>query len=127
MLRALLLGQFFGIQWSGKTRGHPDNEYFVIRIKGVKIRASRNRRITDLSNNAGYRSFLYVDLLCQVRFTLRGTSLALFVLGTLVIRLRAQTITVGSIRILIDHNSNAHANSGFYFGEAISGRSSSFV
>ena len=51
-------------------------------------------------------------------FILGGISLSILAGSSLAIRLCAQTITVGSTRILIDHNSNAHANPGFYFGEA---------
>lgn len=42
----------------------------------------------------------------------------LFVLCAWAFGVSAQTVTVGGVKILIDHNSNAHANQWFYFGDA---------
>ena len=51
----------------------------------------------------------------KARCVLGMLPLAAFALGA--VHLAAQTTTVGSVRILIDHNSNAHANPKFYFGD----------
>jgi hypothetical protein len=54
----------------------------------------------------------------KTRFMLEAIPLGIFASGTLAVHAQAQTVTVGSTRVLIDHNSNAHANPWFYFGDA---------
>ncbi|MGH7968535.1 MAG: basic secretory protein-like protein [Limisphaerales bacterium] len=52
----------------------------------------------------------------RTRFGLKVASMTLF--GSLAVHVPAQTVTVGATTIRIDHNSSAHANPGFYFGDA---------
>ena len=54
----------------------------------------------------------------KARFGLGAISLSILVVSTLSMHISAQVIAVGSTRILLDHNSNAHSNPWFYFGDA---------
>jgi hypothetical protein len=54
----------------------------------------------------------------KARLVLGVGALAFFPIAMWTVGLLAQTVTVGSTRILMDHNPGAHTNPWFYFGEA---------